>query len=191
MMCGVPARNAHILVVCTGNICRSPAIERLLSAGLAGTGTVVTSAGTRAVVGHPVSAPMVPLLERAGGTADGFAARQLTAELVRGQDLVLTAARSHRGAVVELVPAAVRRTFTVRELARLLDAAGPLPGGTLAERVEAVPAAIAPVRGPSTAADDDVVDPIGRSDAVYQESFDQMLPAVAAIVRALVGHPAA
>lgn len=185
MMCGVPSRNAHILVVCTGNICRSPAIERLLSAGLAGTGTVVTSAGTRAVVGHPISAPMIPLLERAGGTADGFTARQLTAELVRGQDLVLTAARGHRGAVAELEPAAVRRTFTVRELARLLTAAGPLPGQTVAERVEAVPAAIAPVRGPSTPADDDVVDPIGRSDAVYQQSFDQIAPAVAAIVRAL------
>lgn len=186
MMCRVPPRNARVLVVCTGNICRSPAVERLLALGLGGTGTIVSSAGTRAVVGHPISAPMVPRLAAAGGIADGFAARQLTAELVRGQDLVLTATRSHRSAVAELVPAAVRRTFTVRELARLLAAAGPLPGATVAERIDALPAAIAPVRAPSTAEDDDILDPIGQSDAVYQASFAQIAPAVAAIVRALL-----
>ena len=187
MMCRVPGPTTHLLVVCTGNICRSPAVERLLAAGLVGTGVTVGSAGTRAVVGHAMSAPMVPLVEAAGASADGFAARQLTAELVREQDLVLTATRAHRSAVVELVPAAVRRTFTVRELARLLTTAGALPGSTVAERVEAVPATIALVRGPAALADDDIVDPIGRSDAVYRESFEQLAPAVAAIVQALRG----
>jgi len=191
MMCAVSSANAEILAVCTGNICRSPAVERLLAAGLAGTGTLVTSAGTHAVVGHPVSAPMVPLIEAAGARADGFAARKRTAEMLHGQGLVLTASRRHRSAVVELVPAAVRRTFTVLELARLLAAAGPLPGSTVAERLAALPAAVAAVRGPSTVGDDDVVDPIGRSDAVYRESFDQIAPAVAVIVRALRGTTAA
>ena len=190
MMVAMPASNPHILAVCTGNICRSPAVERLLALGLTGTGSVVSSAGTRAVVGHPVSAPMVPLLEQAGASVEGFVARQLTAELVRSQNLVLTATRGHRSAVVELVPAAVRRTFTVRELARLLAAAGPLPGTTVAERIAALPGAVAAVRGPATAADDDVIDPIGRSDAVYRESFDQLAPAVALIAHALVGGAA-
>ena len=49
------------------------------------------------------------------------------------------------GKIVELVPAVVRRTFTLRELARLLASAGPLPGSTLAERIEAVPWAVAAV----------------------------------------------
>lgn len=191
MMSDVPQPAARLLVVCTGNICRSPAVERLLAAGLAGADVAVGSAGTRAVVGHAMSAPMVPLVEAAGARADGFAARQLTAELVREQDLVLTATRAHRSAVAELVPSAVRRTFTVRELARLLTATGPLPGETVAERLRAVPTAVTAVRAASAAVDDDIVDPIGRSDAVYRESFEQIAPAVAVIVAALRGPAAA
>ena len=45
-----------ILVVCTGNVCRSPYIERRLRHELAGTGIEVTSAGTRALVGHDMDA---------------------------------------------------------------------------------------------------------------------------------------
>jgi hypothetical protein len=44
-----------ILCVCTGNVCRSPAAERLLAARL-GPGVVVASAGTVAALGGPGSA---------------------------------------------------------------------------------------------------------------------------------------
>ncbi|HSP60467.1 MAG TPA: low molecular weight phosphatase family protein, partial [Ornithinimicrobium sp.] len=48
----------RILVVCTGNVCRSPLVERLLQDGLDerwGTGRfVVRSAGTGALVDHPM-----------------------------------------------------------------------------------------------------------------------------------------
>ena len=186
--------SARILAVCTGNICRSPVIERLLAARLPGVS--VTSAGTHAVVGHAVSAPMVPLLEATGASAEGFAARRLTPQLLAGVDLVLVAALEHRAAVVELAPAVVRRTFTLLELARLVDAAPPaagssgivLPGATTTERLRALPDLAASARGLVTPGDDDVVDPIGRSQAVYQRSFGQMLPAVETIVAALLGR---
>ncbi|ADG73662.1 protein tyrosine phosphatase [Cellulomonas flavigena DSM 20109] len=190
-----PQPPARILVVCTGNICRSPAVERLLAARLVGSDVEVTSAGTRAVVGHPVSDLMVPLVRGAGASADGFAARQLTADLVRDADLVIALTRGHRSAIVELVPAAVRRTFTLLELARLVAHVDPTvvhAAGSPGDRVRALPTLAAAVRHVAGQGDDDVEDPIGGNEAVYQASYDQMAPAVATIATALQGwSPAA
>jgi protein-tyrosine phosphatase len=181
-----------ILVVCTGNICRSPAAERLLAAGLGpDSGVRVASAGTNAVAGAPVHPPMATLVQAAGATCDGFAARQLTPALVREAALVVTMTRRHRGAVVELVPAAVRRTFTLRELARLATSVDPagLPATGPADRLRAlVPLAVAQ-RGRVSAApeDDDVADPYGLDDAAYAASFSQLRPAVDTLARVLRG----
>ncbi|WP_309133833.1 low molecular weight phosphatase family protein [Cellulomonas sp.] len=184
-----PPDPARVLTVCTGNICRSPAVERLLRHRLAGTDVVVGSAGTRAVVGAPVSSPMVPLIAGAGADADGFAARQLTPAVLRDVDLVLTLTGTHRSAVVEHAPAMVRRTFTLLELQRLLRHVDPAAlaaaGATPGERVRALPALAAGVRHLAGAGDDDVVDPIGQSDAVYRASFDALAPAVDALADAL------
>ncbi|MFS0703569.1 low molecular weight phosphatase family protein [Cellulomonas sp. 179-A 9B4 NHS] len=184
-----PPDPARILTVCTGNICRSPAVERLLRQRLAGTDVVVESAGTRAVVGSGVSAPMVPLMAAAGASADGFVARQLTPAVLRDVDLVVALTRGHRSAIVEHAPAAVRRTFTLLELARLLRHVDPAAlaaaGATPGERVRALPALAAAVRHLAGGGDDDVVDPIGQSDTVYRASFDAMAPAVDALAAAL------
>jgi protein-tyrosine phosphatase len=64
---------------------------------------------------------MARLLRGNGAEVETFAAHRLTANLVREADLVLTLTRLHRSTVVDLWPAAVRRTFTLRELARLLQ----------------------------------------------------------------------
>lgn len=190
-----PQPPARILAVCTGNICRSPAVERLLATRLAGTDVVVSSAGTRAVVGAAVSAPMVPLVRGAGASVEGFAARQLTVDHIREADLVLAATRGHRSAIVELVPAAVRRTFTVLELARLVAHIDPSvlhAAGTTGDRVRALPQLAAAVRHVAGHGVDDVDDPIGGTDAVYQASYDQLAPAVTTIATALLGwSPAA
>jgi protein-tyrosine phosphatase len=181
----------RILTVCTGNICRSPAVERLLRAGFDGTDVEVTSAGTRAVVGHAISGPMVPLITGAGAPSDDFAARQLTSALVRQADLVLALTRTHRSAVVELLPGAVRRTFTLLELARLaaLVDRDDLPSGSPGERFAALLPLAAARRGQQAvrATDDDVADPYGLGDAAYASSFAAMEPAVRAIVDVVRG----
>ncbi len=56
-------------------------------------------------------------------------ARPLTAGLVRGARLVLTATREHRTRAVSLVPEAADRAFTLKELQRLLIDV-PLSSGT-------------------------------------------------------------
>nr|WP_243890750.1 low molecular weight phosphatase family protein [Cellulomonas dongxiuzhuiae] len=185
-----PPAPAQILAVCTGNICRSPAVERLLAARLAGTDVQVSSAGTRAVVGHAVSAPMIPLVAAAGAETDGFAARQLTADLIREADLVIALTRTHRSEIVELVPGAVRRTFTLLELARLVAHVDPQAlhdaGATPGARVRALPALAAGVRHVAGSGPTDVADPIGGSDAVYRASYDELAPAVDTLASALL-----
>jgi protein-tyrosine phosphatase len=181
-----------ILVVCTGNVCRSPAVERLLASKLGPT-VSVTSAGTHALVGHPISEPMAALLRDNGVEPDSFEARRLSEAMLKETDLILSMTRAQRGLVVELWPAAVRRTFTLREFARLLSWVGPsaLPAGSPAERLKvAIPLALAERGRERTPPDeDDVVDPFRLSDAVYANSFEQITAAVDTILYTIVMMP--
>jgi protein-tyrosine phosphatase len=177
----------RVLAVCAGNICRSPAVERILRAELGGDSSVeIVSAGTQALVGHPIAGPMAELLEAQGVDPAGFVARQLTAPMLAEADLVLALSRDLRSAAVTLHPRALRRTFTLRELAALaagvepeaIEATAEGPSG--AQRLRALlPLAVARrgyVRRESR--DDDVVDPWRRSAAVYRESMQQMRTAL-------------
>jgi protein-tyrosine phosphatase len=170
-----------ILAVCTGNVCRSPAVERLLASKLGPTVTV-SSAGTHALVGHPISGPMAALLIDSGLESDPFEARRLSENMLKEADLILSMTRAQRGLVVELWPPAVRRAFTLREFARLLNRVDPtvLPAGSPAERLRAAVPLAAAERGRERVSpdEDDVVDPFRLSEAVYVKSFAQILSAV-------------
>ena len=186
----------RVLVVCTGNICRSPAVERLLCARLGAAvqgrpvaGSLVPaievgSAGTGALVGRPMTRAMAQLVLEHGADPAGFVSRQLEASMIRSADLVIALTRRHRSAIVELVPGAVRRTFTLRELARLAADVDPsaLPGAnaTTADRLRALVPLAGLRRGlaSSRPVDDDVVDPFRGDAALYERSFSQLLPAV-------------
>lgn len=111
----------QVLVVCTGNVCRSPYIERRLRRDLMGTGIQVSSAGTHALVGRDMEPGTRDCLRHSGGDVDSFRARELTDDLVRDADLVITASREHRAAAARLHPAAMARTFTLRDLGDLLS----------------------------------------------------------------------
>jgi protein-tyrosine phosphatase len=175
-----------ILVVCTGNVCRSPAAERLLRQRL-GTTVTVESAGTFGLLGEPIAAPMAELLIESGVTIDGFAARRLSPGLIQQADLVLAVTREHRSLVVEAWPKAVRRAFTLREFARLLAGIelAALPAGTPADRLRAAVPLAGAQRGrrrvPSS--EDDVVDPYRQPRPVYEASLAQILPAVETIAQ--------
>jgi protein-tyrosine phosphatase len=119
-------------------------------------------------------------------------ARQLGADLVTRAGLVLTMTRDQRRAVVTLVPAAVRRTFTLLEfadLAVLARAAAALPDGAPPGEVLAAVVAAAPrlrhLR-PAGAADD-VEDPHGCDDGVFAEVAGQLRSAVERVVDAVQG----
>lgn len=173
-MSGMPSPSGSILVVCTGNICRSPAVEVLLRGAL-GEGFQVASAGTRAVVGAGISPPMAALLAAGGYSPLFFSARQLFPEHARAADLILTATTAHRAAVVESAPSAVRRTFTILEFARITAGLGERLGdGPVAELVPRIAAA----RFPVPPGEDDLRDPYGLSDAVYLQTYERARTAV-------------
>jgi protein-tyrosine phosphatase len=186
----------RILTVCTGNVCRSPMVERLLRAGLRerfgaqADDVLVASAGTGALVGEPMTPQTAALVTRLGGNPDRHVARMLEQQMVLDADLVLTLTRQHRSAVAMLVPQATRTTFTLREMARLapLVEPGELPDALLADRLRALVPAVAARRGfvpVEDPRDDDVLDPYRRSDKVYAQMSDQVVPAVRALVAAV------
>lgn len=107
----------EILVVCTGNICRSPVGAQLLAASLDRRGVSVTSAGVGAVVGSGIGEGMLDALGRAGISAGPHEARQATEALISDIDLVLTMDTDQRSWILGRVPAALRRAYTLREFA--------------------------------------------------------------------------
>ena len=136
----------RILIVCTGNICRSPLAEQLLRENLraAGIDAVVTSAGTHAMTGSAMTPEAATLSLQYGASTTEHVARQLTKKLIADADLVLTATRDHRREVVTLLPKATRYTFTLNQFARLV---APAPV-TDAPSSAAVPAAARPMTEP-------------------------------------------
>jgi len=176
-----------VLVVCTANICRSPAAETLLRARLAAPGDVaVTSAGLAARVGSPMAAEMAGALDL---PVTGFRARQVTPDMVGRSDLVLTMTREQRAALVDLVPAAIRRTFTLTEYAALITLAadrGQVAGSSIRQRLVSATAQAPRFRSARTAGpQDDIVDPYGRSRAHFQRAAEELEQAVAAVVAAV------
>jgi len=142
---------------------RSPLIAAMLAHAVPG--LRVASAGTHAVVGAPAAALMVAVLAEAvlagrGLAAGGHTARQLTAGMVRDARLVLTATRAHRTYVVQLDASAADSAFTVKELARLVAAAGLPPGAGLHAVLAGAVARLAHDPGDGYG-DDDLAGPVG------------------------------
>lgn len=184
----------RILVVCSGNVCRSPIAERVLRAGFADIPQIeVASAGTMALVGKPMPTQAADLAISLGADPTGHAARQLTAELVEAADLILVAAREHRSAIVTLVPRASRKTFTIREFARLAEGGEGwetiLPSDApIGEALPGLVVELAARRGsllPVDPIDDDVIDPYRRDDTVYAQTGRELQPALAVIVESV------
>lgn len=111
----------RILMVCTGNICRSPLAEQLLRAQshAAGLPISVSSAGTGAMVGRPMTPQAAELSAHYGALFTDHAPTQLTEAVIANADLILTATREHRAAVVSMYPKSIRSTFTLTQFARL------------------------------------------------------------------------
>ncbi|WP_306795296.1 low molecular weight protein arginine phosphatase [Cohnella sp. GbtcB17] len=113
----------RILMVCTGNTCRSPMAEALLRDWAARTGTEmeVRSAGVAAQSGMPISTNAAETLRRTRVALPGASTRLDRAD-VEWADLILTMTVSHKRAIAERYPHAASKTYTLKEYARQSEA---------------------------------------------------------------------
>ncbi|MEL4506373.1 hypothetical protein AAEX63_15975 [Luteococcus sp. H138] len=186
---------ARILTVCTGNVCRSPYLERRLQSELDrawGVGAVeVRSAGTGAVVDSGMEPQALALLEATGGQADDFVARQLTPVILADQQLVIVASRDHRKDVTRMWPKGLSRTHTLVDLAGLAAKVTDeeLPPRTSAhEWLAAVVPLLASKRGlelPLPAEQAAIVDPIGQGPEVFAQMQQQIEDSLPQLLRVL------
>jgi protein arginine phosphatase len=113
-----------LMMVCTGNTCRSPMAEGIarqmiaeqLGIGLEGldeAGIEITSAGAYASAGASASPEAIRAVAAGGIDISGHKSTPLTRELVDSADVIYCMTASHRQAVLELVPAAKHKTHLI------------------------------------------------------------------------------
>jgi protein-tyrosine phosphatase len=187
-------RPGRVLVVCTGNICRSPYLEHLLRDGLDrawGPGRVVVrSSGLRGLTGEPMFPPAAAQLHARGLDADGFRARRLQAQEAQAADMVLAVTREHRAAVLRVAPTALRRTVTPAEVALAASdvSAGDPATSDLSRHLRQVAATVVarrPQISSMSAADLDIDDPYGRPDEAYAVMAEQVGRVLPGLLEAL------
>jgi protein-tyrosine-phosphatase len=149
----------HILIVCTGNICRSPMAEALLKHALAGQpeplrSLKVLSAGVAARTGEPVSENTITALRKVGIKIDGQTARPLTQELLDGALAVFGMTESHRSIIRNRARPAPAHLHLFREF---------MPGS----------------------ADKEISDPYGGPLKVYEAVRDEMVEAIPSLIEHL------
>ncbi len=164
----------RILFVCTGNVCRSVIAERLARRGIrarlggeAGRFRV-TSAGTASRCGSPMHPYTMQALSRLGADTDGFRSRQLTAGDIDEADLILSADLAHRDGVLVMRPGASRRTYLLREFARLAAAISPATARDTGGQARSTVTAAARIRGRVPYVDpaaDEIADPAADPEA--------------------------
>lgn len=161
-----------ILVVCSANVCRSPLGQVALGHELltAGVSAEVSSAGT-----VPTSLPVDP---RTAARARAFRAdlsghvsRPLTQSVIDtdGRDLILTMTRTQVREVVATAPDAIVRVFTLRDFARTARDDPPRRSETAPEWIRRLTVKRVPNDLLGSRPLDDLADPFGQRDQLFDE----------------------
>ncbi len=103
-----------VLLVCTGNTCRSPMAETILRHLLSQrfpenfngefSPATIASAGLSAFPGGPASTEAVEVMRRRGLNLQNHQSHSITERSLRHADLILTMTNSHRSAILERMP---------------------------------------------------------------------------------------
>ena len=172
---GRPSPSAHglewshfrrqLLVVCHGNMCRSPLAAALLTARLPADTWHVFSAGTHAVEGQPVAGRTLKVATEFGIDLLTHRSRLLERDQVRYSGLILTMSGLQADVVAQVERGAASRI-------RLLGAFAPAPN---LWRLQADPQQDA-------AREQEIGDPIAQSSDLHRQCFERLDLAVHEVV---------
>ena len=174
-----------VVVVCDGNICRSPLLELALQDRLPEAHFAVRSAGLTPLIGHPMDPQMQRVATAAGLHPTAFRASSFDPRLAGMADLVLTMTVAQRDAVVGRAPRLLRRTLSLSEALNNL-APEPVIGRPDDSQIDRSPietmrqlVRVAVARRSTTrlTADDDVPDPYQGDDALFEAVGHRLLAA--------------
>ncbi len=105
----------NILIVCIGNICRSPMAEALLKESLKDKKHHISSAGLGALVDHAPDKTAIQLMLEKGIDISEYRATQITQELIRKADLILVMEAKHKESIENKDPSAKGKVFKLGE----------------------------------------------------------------------------
>jgi protein-tyrosine phosphatase len=161
--------------------------EALLQARLAerGIDVRVGSAGLLSG-GSPPTEPAIEAMAKVGLDISGHVSRQVSPWLIDETDLVITMTRQHLIELTLMAPEAWPRMFQIRELVRRAESVGPRgPEEPLADWLAAVGEDRTRSGILATSLSDDIADPVGQSDAVYdrtRQDLDALLTRLAELL---------
>jgi protein-tyrosine-phosphatase len=120
-----------ILIICTGNTCRSPMAEGILKSLLLEQGIEnirVSSAGIGAMTGMPATPYAIEAAKNWGVDIASHRARDISRDMIERADLILAMAPEHVEMVLRKSPEAFNKTFLIK--------AFPTPYASTQEKVQ-------------------------------------------------------
>ena len=188
-----------VLTICTGNVNRSALAAALLERWASwylpsdlADHVRIASAGLGAPAGARMGRRTSAISAALGADGSAHRAQQVTEELLRGADLVLVASSQQRVQVLQLVPGALRTTFSIREAGRIAAELAPWSTPAAVDDLRQAVAAMADNRTAAAGAEaDDIIDPQGKDDEAFLTMARQEVPALATLATALFAMPPA